>query len=56
MFLVVTSLGRISQDEEITDSMAALKPYREWLDPDLSRSTSLPKADNAPPIDRLRRR
>ena len=32
MFLIDTALGRIVQDEEIKESMAARQPYREWLD------------------------
>src|SRR4029077_7687713 len=32
IFLVDTSLGRIVGDEEIKESMAARKPYRQWLD------------------------
>jgi glutamate synthase (NADPH) large chain len=51
MFLVDTSLGRIVQDEEIKESMAARKPYREWLDSSLVALDSLPIVDNAPAID-----
>src|SRR5258708_4595078 len=51
MFLIDTSLGRIVQDEEIKESMAARKPYRDWIDSKLVALDSLPKADNAPPID-----
>ncbi len=51
MFLVDTSLGRIVQDEEIKESMAARKPYRAWLDSNLVKLDSIPKADNAPRID-----
>jgi glutamate synthase domain-containing protein 2/glutamate synthase domain-containing protein 1/glutamate synthase domain-containing protein 3 len=51
MFLVDTSLGRIVQDEEIKESMASRKPYREWLDGNLVALESLPEAKNAPPVD-----
>jgi glutamate synthase (NADPH/NADH) large chain len=51
MFLVDTSLGRIVQDEEIKESMAARKPYRDWLDANLVALDSIPKANNPIPID-----
>ncbi len=35
MFLVDTVQGRIVQDEEIKESMAARKPYRQWLNDNL---------------------
>jgi glutamate synthase (NADPH/NADH) large chain len=50
MFLVDTSLGRIVQDEEIKESMAARKPYRAWLDGNLLKLDSIPKVSNPPPV------
>ena len=39
MFLVDTEQGRIVDDDEIKEAMAARKPYRQWLDeqPDAPR-------------------
>jgi glutamate synthase (NADPH) large chain len=51
MFLIDTSLGRIVQDEEIKQSMAARQPYREWIDSSLVTLESLPEASGAPAID-----
>ena len=51
MFLIDTSLGRIVQDEEIKQSMAARQPYREWLDSSLVTLESLPEASGAPAVD-----
>src|SRR5258707_591970 len=51
MFLIDTSLGRIVQDEEIKESMAAQKPYRNWLDSSLVTLESLPEATGAPAVD-----
>ena len=48
MFLVDTSLGRIVQDEEIKNSMAARRPYRTWLDANLVALESLPEANDTP--------
>jgi glutamate synthase domain-containing protein 2/glutamate synthase domain-containing protein 1/glutamate synthase domain-containing protein 3 len=42
MFLVDTELGRIIADDEIKESMAARKPYREWLDLNLVHLNDLP--------------
>jgi glutamate synthase (NADPH/NADH) large chain len=42
MFLVDTELGRIVGDDEIKESMAARKPYRQWLDTNLRRLAELP--------------
>ncbi|MDB5108631.1 MAG: glutamate synthase large subunit, partial [Candidatus Binatus sp.] len=50
MFLVDTSLGRIVQDEEIKESMAARKPYRKWLEENLVALDSLPQVKDAPPV------
>ena len=51
MFLVDTSLGRIVQDEEIKQTMAARQPYQEWLDDTLIKLSELPPAPSAPPVD-----
>ena len=51
MFLVDTSLGRIVQDEEIKQSLAARQPYRAWLDSSLVTLESLPEASGAPAVD-----
>jgi len=49
MFLVDTEQGRIVGDDEIKESMAARKPYRQWLDANLRRLVELPPpADVAP--------
>src|SRR5262245_48939614 len=49
MFLVDTQQGRIVGDEEIKESMAARKPYRQWLDLNLKRLADLPAPDEVPP-------
>ena len=51
MFLIDTALGRIVQDEEIKQSMAARQPYREWLDSSLVSLESLPEASGAPAVE-----
>src|SRR5208282_1527622 len=51
MFLIDTALGRIVQDEEIKQSMAARQPYREWLDRTLVSLESLPAASGAPAVE-----
>jgi glutamate synthase (NADPH/NADH) large chain len=51
MFLIDTALGRIVQDEEIKQSMAARQPYREWLDRTLVSLESLPEASGAPAVE-----
>ncbi|HUO04145.1 MAG TPA: glutamate synthase large subunit [Candidatus Binataceae bacterium] len=51
MFLVDTALGRIVNDEEIKESIAARKPYRQWLDENLLALESIPEPKNAPPVD-----
>src|SRR5205823_5560492 len=43
MFLVDTENGRIVGDDEIKESMAARQPYRQWLDGNLVRLSSLPE-------------
>src|SRR4029450_10921101 len=49
MFLVDTIEGRIVGDEEIKESMAARKPYRQWLDVHLQRLADLPAPRDVPP-------
>src|SRR5215468_5915634 len=49
MFLVDTEQGRIVGDEEIKETMAARKPYRQWLDLNLKRLADLPAPDEVPP-------
>ncbi|HEY6394155.1 MAG TPA: glutamate synthase large subunit, partial [Candidatus Binataceae bacterium] len=51
MFLVDTGLGRIVQDEEIKQSMAARKPYRTWLNESLTNLEDLPDPPGAPPLN-----
>ena len=51
MFLIDTSLGRIVQDEEIKESMAARQPYRQWLDSSLVTLESIPEATGAPAVE-----
>ncbi len=50
MFLVDTVEGRIVEDEEIKESMAARKPYGHWLRENLVELESLPKPE-APAVD-----
>ncbi|HXJ32880.1 MAG TPA: glutamate synthase large subunit [Candidatus Eisenbacteria bacterium] len=45
MFLVDTEQGRIVGDEEIKESMAVRKPYRQWLDLNLKHLDDLPEAE-----------
>jgi glutamate synthase (NADPH/NADH) large chain len=45
MFLVDTAQGRIVDDEEIKETMAARQPYREWLAGKLVKLASLPEPD-----------
>jgi glutamate synthase domain-containing protein 2/glutamate synthase domain-containing protein 1/glutamate synthase domain-containing protein 3 len=52
MFLVDTEQGRIVDDEEIKEGMAARKPYRRWLREQLVRLDDLPPAAALPaPFD-----
>ena len=56
MFLVDTEQGRIVDDEEIKESMAARQPYRQWLDENLKRLDDLPAPrDRAARVRRRRR-
>jgi glutamate synthase domain-containing protein 2/glutamate synthase domain-containing protein 1/glutamate synthase domain-containing protein 3 len=48
MFLVDTSLGRIVADDEIKESIAARRPYRQWLRENLKRLDDLPEASWLP--------
>ncbi|MGD0949774.1 MAG: glutamate synthase large subunit [Candidatus Binatia bacterium] len=45
MFLVDTAQGRIVDDEEIKETLAARQPYRKWLDMQLVHTKDLPPAE-----------
>ncbi|MBI1813860.1 MAG: glutamate synthase large subunit [Deltaproteobacteria bacterium] len=45
MFLVDTAQGRIVDDDELKESMAARQPYRKWLAQNLVKLDALPAAD-----------
>jgi glutamate synthase (NADPH/NADH) large chain len=49
MFLVDTAQGRIVDDDELKEGMAARRPYRQWLREQLVKLSALP----APAPDRL---
>jgi glutamate synthase (ferredoxin) len=51
MFFVDTTEGRIVQDEEIKEGMAARKPYRQWLKDNLVELESLPTPPSSPPVN-----
>lgn len=51
MLLVDTAQGRIIEDEELKEKMAAEKPYRAWLDEHLVGIENLPQAPHAPRPD-----
>ena len=51
MFLVDTSQGRIIEDEEIKRTIAAERPYQQWLDEHLVTLDSLPPAGALPQVD-----
>src|ERR1700683_4446331 len=51
MFLIDTALGRIVQDEEIKESVAARQPYRAWIESSLVTLESLPAASGVPAVD-----
>src|SRR5439155_27334814 len=51
MFLVDTVEGRIVDDEEIKESMAARKPYKQWLSENLVRLEDLPVPSSAPSVN-----
>lgn len=44
MFLVDTAAGRIIADEEIKSTLAAERPYQQWIDQSLIRIDELPPA------------
>ncbi len=48
MFLIDTEQGRIIEDEEIKRTVAAERPYRQWLDEHLVTLASLPPAGELP--------
>ena len=51
MFLVDTVQGRIIEDEEIKRTVAAERPYRQWLDEHLVTLDTLPPAGALPQVD-----
>jgi glutamate synthase (ferredoxin) len=51
MFLVDTAEGRIVEDEEIKRTIAAQRPYREWLDEYLIHVDDLPQPPEMPQPD-----
>jgi glutamate synthase domain-containing protein 2/glutamate synthase domain-containing protein 1/glutamate synthase domain-containing protein 3 len=51
MFLVDTTQGRIIEDEEIKRTVAAERPYRQWLDEHLVKLDDLPPAGALPQVD-----
>ena len=51
MFLVDTEQGRIIEDEEIKRTVAAERPYRQWLDEHLVKLEQLPPAGELPRPD-----
>jgi glutamate synthase (ferredoxin) len=51
MFLVDTEQGRIIQDEEIKQQLAAERPYRAWLNENLVKLEALPAAPAVPAPD-----
>ena len=46
MFLIDTAQGRIVDDEEIKQSLAAAEPYEEWLSDGLIELTELPEREH----------
>ncbi|ACB74182.1 glutamate synthase large subunit [Opitutus terrae] len=51
MFLVDIEQGRIIEDEEIKQQLAAERPYQEWLKANLVHLDELPAAPAVPPPD-----
>ncbi|MGO9059319.1 MAG: glutamate synthase large subunit [Candidatus Binataceae bacterium] len=51
MFLVDTVQGRIVDDEEIKEGMAARKPYRQWLKENLVNLNDLPELPAEQPLN-----
>ncbi|MBM3565160.1 MAG: glutamate synthase subunit alpha, partial [Alphaproteobacteria bacterium] len=52
MFLVDLEQGRIIEDEELKESLAAAKPYQKWLDETQIRLEDLPAEVSPMPPDR----
>jgi len=50
MFLVDTAQGRIVDDEELKEGIAARQPYRTWLDLHLVRQADLPAPASVPSL------
>ncbi len=50
LFLVDTEQGRIVGDEEIKESIASRRPYRQWLSENLVKLDDLPEPRDLPPI------
>jgi glutamate synthase domain-containing protein 2/glutamate synthase domain-containing protein 1/glutamate synthase domain-containing protein 3 len=52
MLLVDTAQGRIVDDADLKEGMAARRPYRRWLDENLLRLDALPDpaSDSLPPV------
>ncbi|HQK93589.1 MAG TPA: glutamate synthase large subunit [Armatimonadota bacterium] len=50
MFLVDTEQGTIVGDDELKTSMAAARPYRQWLDENLVELADLPPASATAPV------
>jgi glutamate synthase (NADPH/NADH) large chain len=46
MFLIDTAQGRIVDDEEIKQSLAAAEPYEEWLSDGLVDLADLPEREH----------
>jgi len=51
MFLVDTAQGRIIDDDELKEGMAARHPYRAWIDQHLVRQADLPAAAAVPSLE-----
>jgi glutamate synthase domain-containing protein 2/glutamate synthase domain-containing protein 1/glutamate synthase domain-containing protein 3 len=51
MFLVDTSEGRIIDDEEIKETVAVRKPYKQWLKKSLVELDDLPEPADAPSLN-----
>ncbi len=49
MFLVDTTLGRVVEDDEIKERLAAEHPYQEWLEAEQVRLDDLPPRDMLTP-------
>ena len=51
IFIVDTEQGRIVEDEEIKATLAAERPYRQWLDDNLVHLDDIPAAPDIPAPD-----